>query len=593
MKVSFAERPEYLFVGGAAYFKEGEPITLERIADVSLMPSFCHSRIYPRLVGGKWMHSCIYVKMPLLLASWSWGSRGVSFPVYAGIEGGRVPLCFSLYSSEEGVVFELGITSEEEVLRRRAKDYADWIVPEVKLEKDRIGRSLAGRTVSLELSRHFGEDWQTLARETSERLLKGITPKLDLPHHLRKSINWLNRAFDPEENVFLFGIRRDRAEPAGGYWTLPTYTTLASDIYALSMKASDEAVSEMSLAAKELALVADASGLVNGGRVWHNTARFDSRSGRLAFYDHLGTGIGGYPGGQGTILRSLIERALLGDRDPRLETVVREGLDWLLFSMFPDGHWARTYRVFDDTSDFELETGEGSYSVGGNSEGAIALILAYRLFRDRKYLDGARRAVEWVNRFADGGVITSGYLRDSKQDEVDGVSAIFATEANLLLHDLTGDNLFLRKGLEFATYLLTWQRLWDVPAFDTLLFSFSPRVATCETAWLAHAYHRVYSSTGEDFWLRQSEIAFSSLKGEDEFEGYGEASYYDENLVLHPLQFDAVYSANAVLRYCMARMKQEKIELEVKSRRLYREYRRQMRRSLARKGWDKVRRTIG
>lgn len=593
LRFSFSKKPGYVFVGGAAYFKGSGPITLKTIRDISLMPGFCHTRIYPREVDGRWIHSCMYVKMPLLLTSSTSGSSGIAFPACVDIEGNRIPLSFSLFSSGEKTVFELGIFAQEEVFRRKGRDYDDWMVPDVELQKECVRRNLRDRRVTLSFDFYRSHNWKALVRSFVERRKEKTTGGTDLNRHLNKSVNWLNSAFDPECNLFLLGTRRDRQAAAGGYWGLPTYGTLPSELYSLSKRVEDEIVLEMSRGARELMLDENASELLENGRVWYNTARVDPRSGQLIFYNHLGTGIAGYPGGQATALRALLERARSGDDAPRLVRSAEEGLAWLRSAMFEDGHWARTYAVFEETSRFKLETGEESCSVGANAEGTIALLLAYQVLKDTSYLSSARKALEWTNRFRDGGVLTSGYLRDSRQDETDGVSAIFAAQANLLCHEITGEDAYGRAAEEFATYLLTWQRWWDVPGFDTLIFSFSPRMATCETVWVAETYYEMYRHTGDDFWLRESELAFGTLKVEDSFQGYGEGLYYDENLDTHPLKFDAVYSACAVLRYVLRRMEGESLRLNVESKRLYRTFRRQLKRGALRRGWGRIKRMIG
>lgn len=578
-------------MGGAAYSK-GEQINLKAIRDISLMPAFCHTRIYPRELEGRWIHSCMYVKMPLFLISSEKSACGVAFPVNVTVEGVKIPLTFSLSSVENRTVFELGITGDEQVFKRKKKEYDDWLSPHVELEKKQVTRDLRDRRISLSFDFYEGRGWKDVVRDFLKGRPKARVGEIDLNVHLSKSVNWLNSVFDPEYNLFLFGTRRERLAPAGNYWGLPTYNTLASDLYSLSKRVKHESILEMSRAAKELMLHENASKLLENGRVWHNAARFDVRSRKLTFYSHLGTGIAGYPGGQATALRALLERVCLGDDDSRLIRAIKEGLSWLESSMFEDGHWARTYPVFEEASKFKMERGEESYSVGGNGEGVTALLLAYRLFQDDSYLASAIKALEWTNRFAEGGVLTSGYLRDNRQEEVDGVSAIFAAQANLLACEITGEGLYRQMAEEFATYLLTWQRWWDVPAFDTLIFSFSPRIATCETVWLADVYYEMYRHTEDEFWLRQSETAFGALGSEDAYRGYGEGFYYDEELRLHPLMFDAVYSASAVLRYALHRLERDELNINVESERLHRIFKRKMRRGKIERGLAKIRRVI-
>lgn len=534
----------------------------------------------------------MYVKMPLFLISSQKGASAVAFPVHVTVEETKIPLTFSVFSLGDKTVFELGITGNEQVFRRKKRDYDDWLSPHVELEKKEIKRDLQGKRIPLSFDLYQSGDWKDIVREFLRRKRVAPVRETDLNAHLNKSVNWLNSAFDPECGLFLLGTRRDRRAPLGGHWGLPTYNTLASDLYSLSTRVEDESVLEMSRGAKELMLEENASMLLKDGRVWQNTARLDPGSRRLVFYSHLGTGIAGYPGGQATALRTLLERVCLGDDDSNLIKAIKEGLSWLESSMFGDGHWARTYPVFEEISEFKLETGKESYSVGGNGEGVTALLLAYRLFKDDSYLASAIKALEWTNRFAEGGVLTSGYLRDNRQDEVDGVSAIFAAQANLLAYEITREDVYRRMAEEFATYLLTWQRWWDVPAFDTLIFSFSPRIATCETVWLAEVYYEMYRHTKDEFWLRQSEVAFSALKAEDAYGGYGEGFYYDEELRLHALMFDAVYSASAVLRYVLQRMKKDELSISIESERLHKIFRRQMTRDRIRRGFAKIRRVI-
>jgi len=556
------------------------------------MPAFCHTRIYPRELEGRWIHSCMYVKMPVFLISSEKGASGLAFPVHVTVEGKKIPLAFSLFSLEDRTIFELGITGNEQVFKRKKKDYDDWLSPHVELERKEIKRDLLGKKVSLSFAFYQSPDWKGVVRQFLRGKHMVAAGETDLNVHLNKSVNWLNSVFDPECNLFLLGTRRDRRAPLGEYWGLPTYNTLASDLYSLSARVKDESILEMSTGAKELMLDRNASLLLRDGRVWHNTVRLEPGSRKLAYYSHLGTGIAGYPGGQATALRTLLERACLGDDDSNLIRAIKEGLSWLESSMFEDGHWARTYPVFEEISKFKMETGEESYSVGGNGEGITALLLAYRLFQDDYYLASARKALEWTNRFAEGGVLTSGYLRDNRQDEVDGVSAIFAAQANLLACEITGEDLYGRMAEEFATYLLTWQRWWDVPAFDTLIFSFSPRIATCETVWLADVYYEMYRHTEDEFWLRQSETAFGALGAEDAYRGYGEGFYYDDELRLHPLMFDAVYSSSAVLRYALHRIGRDELRVNVESERLHKIFRRQMRRSKIGRGLAKIRKVI-
>ncbi|RLD18344.1 MAG: hypothetical protein DRI36_01675, partial [Caldiserica bacterium] len=74
---------DYAFIGGAYYVKGKKVFNIKEIKDISLMPSFCHTRIFPQeLEKDDWIHSCIYVQMPLFCYQKGDSSVGFSFSPY-------------------------------------------------------------------------------------------------------------------------------------------------------------------------------------------------------------------------------------------------------------------------------------------------------------------------------------------------------------------------------------------------------------------------------------------------------------------------------------------------------------------------------
>jgi len=549
ISLSINSKINYAFIGGCYYVKNKEKFSLKNLKDISLMPYYCYARIFPQKHDKLWLHSSLYIKMPLLCIQDNNDAYGISFEPILKVDNIKLPLALVFQNEEGKIIFELGIFNDFDIYKKEHKDYIEWNTKKLKLMGKYI-LNLQGKKLKIRFKEYYGDDWKDIVQQYLYDL-NLEREKIDIIFHFNKTINFLYSVYDKKEGIYIEWKLRNKNGFMSYYFALPIYNTLVSDLYLIYKKTNNIKIKEISEGVKRLLLNERASKLFNEGRVWHNSVSKSLKG--IRFFTHLGTGLGGYPGGQATILRSFLERIKYGDNDPELIKKTKQGLKWLLNNLHEDGHWNRVYYVFEERSPFKLETGETSYSVGGNAEGAIALLLAHDVFGDKIYLDKGLLALDWVNKFIEGGVITSGYLRDNKQDETDGVSAIFAVQANLMAYKLLKEKEYLDYALDFGYYMTTWQRWWDkeYPSFDTLVFSFTPRIAPCETVWAAEAYLDLYNATNDELWLILSENAFKSINYENNYGGYSEAIYYDEKLGLHPHHFECVYTTDAVLRYLL------------------------------------------
>lgn len=571
---TFESSIDYGFVGGTYYVKGQKAFSLNELNDISLMPSFCYTRIFPQQFGDDWVHSCMYVKMPLMCVQTGSKAYGLAFEPYINLKNGaRMPLAFAFSSDGTRTTLKLGVMNNFEVHKRSEEEFIRWFDPFVTLESYRKSYDFTDETAAFSIKEYEVEgSWldivQMYLKEQNFETLGA--EEVQSEFHFTKVLSWLYSVFEPKTGIFIGNKSRD--DPGfKGYRSLPTYNTLVVDLYNLSKITNNPKLQEMERKTKDLLLHPKASFLFSDGRVWHNTLHYYRYKKKPLFSSHLGTGLAGYPGGQATVLRALLERIKRGDDDKRLIDITKEGLTWLVNNLNPDGHWNRVHYIFKETTGIELETGSNSYSTGGNAEGVLALLLAYEAFNGLSYLEKGMLALDWVNQFAENSVLTSGYLRDNKQIEPDGVSAIFALQANVKAYELTGKEEYLDYACKFAWYMITWQRWWDIPSFDTLVFSFTPRIAPCETVWAAEAYLDLYRITGDELWLRFSQIAFNAINYENKFEGYSEAIYYDENLKLYELNFECVYTASAVLKYLIKLCEGKIPRFEIKKGEFFRE----------------------
>ena len=545
---------EQAFVGGALHSSAARSETIADLRDISLMPAYCHTRRFPEKVDGQWLHSAAYVKMPLVCVSRPGESRGLVFPPAVEIGEGRETLHFSFEKTAEGCVFELGFLRDSIVWRKGDESYGAWddaeLVPERHCPKV-DGQELKLRFVELE-----GASWEDIVRRylMEEAWGEKPPPEVDSEAHTAKALRWLGAVREPESGLFLEWKWRDRPGFKGGLrLNLPCYHTLAGDLARVASRSGDPTLKTWARETLELALRDDASVQLSEGRLWWNTLRYDPLERSFHYRNHLGSGLGGYPGGQATILRSLIEAALDGAEASRLRERIDRGLQWLLMTQRKDGSWARVRYDLAETSGVDLPAGDETSSLGANAEGAWCLLLAHRLNGGMEELAAGLKALHWVNERAGDPPVGHGYLRDNHQEEAEGVSLIFAIFANLAARDTTLDESYLREALRFGLGLSTWQRWWDLPSLDPMAFSFGPRVAPCESAWAAEAYEELFQHSGDSLWRELSNAALSALVHEDPWPGFSEASYYDEKLELHPHLFECVYTASAVLRVGLQR----------------------------------------
>jgi hypothetical protein len=94
-------------------------------------------------------------------------------------------------------------------------------------------------------------------------------------------------------------------------------------------------------------------------------------------------------------------RAFVETRDPRIGSALRRGADWLVAAMDEDGAWRRFSSPFTSAK-------LNSY----NTRSAFGLVRASEALGEQRYLDAARRNVEWTL----GRALPNGWLPDNCLD---------------------------------------------------------------------------------------------------------------------------------------------------------------------------------
>jgi hypothetical protein len=546
--------PEVVVIGGLFYYNRNvSKYCLTGTGDyesINLLDSYTHTRIFPHRFEGKIYVSSYYVGLPILYAQKGEKSFGFTFQPFLKTNGSLVPFFFH-YSYENGKLkFSVNGFEPFTAYVKSDKAFTGWREGGWEAPREISWTGVDDRLFKTQI---FYKRLDAILRKVCGKSANVVN--IDTDFIANKARRHLLAIWEEKNGVFAASNSRF-AKKTFELTVAPLFDTLLSNVYLLGKAMGDEYLSHVSKKYKETILSDDASvSFPEGFRVWNNIAGFNRR---LLFSNIYNTGVGGFPGGQATIVRSLLARFMRGDADPRLLNYGLQGAEWLRGALFGDGHWARSYVLPKmNYSATGSDTGEDSLSIGANAEGSSALFLAYEASRSEKYLHAARKALDFVNRFSMPWPLAFGYLRDNKMREADGISSVFAISANLKAYRLLEDKAYLDAALRWGWYLMTWVRIWkinDLPvdwSMDPLISSFKPRVSSFETALAASAALELFEATKDEFWLKISENIINRINVENSYLGYSEGLYISLDKELKSVPFESSYATSAVVEWLL------------------------------------------
>jgi hypothetical protein len=136
----------------------------------------------------------------------------------------------------------------------------------------------------------------------------------------------------------------------------------------------------------------------------------------------------------------------------------------------PNGSWYRGYTMEGKpvADPPEWFGGSGIERDSGVIFPAEVLVELYKLTKDRKYLDSAKRAADYIRMTYVNEVRYVGGLNDTthiKSVKIDAVGVMFAMRSMLVVYEETKDPALLVGARDAARILASWTYLWDIP-FD-------------------------------------------------------------------------------------------------------------------------------
>ena len=144
-----------------------------------------------------------------------------------------------------------------------------------------------------------------------------------------------------------------------------------------------------------------------------------------------------------------------GRQHKEWERVIRHMLDNFVAIQKADGSFARKFR--DDGSDVDA-------SCGSTPSATVPLVMGYKYFRDKRYLQAARRTIDYLERNI---IAPSDYFSSTLdancEDKEAAISAATATYYMALVTKGKERQRYIGLCQKAAYFALSWYYLWDVP----------------------------------------------------------------------------------------------------------------------------------
>ncbi len=155
------------------------------------------------------------------------------------------------------------------------------------------------------------------------------------------------------------------------------------------------------------------------------------------------------------VLHYLRYEKLQGRRHKDWEQKMRTLLDRMVELLKPDGHYARKFR--DDNTDVDAS--------GGSTPSATStLVMGYKYFKDKRYLEAARSTVGYLEQnIISKSDYFSSTLDANCEDKEAAISAVTATYYMAMVTSGQERQHYVDLCRQAAYFALSWYYLWDVP----------------------------------------------------------------------------------------------------------------------------------
>lgn len=309
------------------------------------------------------------------------------------------------------------------------------------------------------------------------------------------------------------------------------------------------------------------------GKIWYELTNCDGKELSGNFYMH--TGYAGYPGGQATIALNLLNYFFLKKQkericDKEILKAAKDSLEYIISTQNENGSWPAAIKQKMEPK-IRLTNFEEHETTGGTAECLRALLTGYKIFKKKKYLKHALKALEYLKPKQEKGYACFGFntLRDIGIDEVEGISAVYAINAFLDACEILGKREYLDNAMIWSSYLLSWVYWWSTEKikfkgyFHPISQSITPRISPYESLMVVSLYLRLFKFTKKQFWKNMALFTYKKVLDLVEKDG-GMCECYFPNFIdsLGTIPMEQTFATSELLKASMEISNLKKIKLE-------------------------------
>lgn len=246
------------------------------------------------------------------------------------------------------------------------------------------------------------------------------------------------------------------------------------------------------------------------GIIWYNMTNLTKHG--LQGYFYMDCGYAGYPGGQATIALHLL-RYIQRTPNGEIKKIVKQSLKYILSTQKKDGSWPMAIKQ-EGIIRFRPEKLSEYTSHGGTAEAVQALLLASTIYKSKKYMKSAEKALSYLKT---SHPICYNGLRDIGIMEPEAFSTVSVIHAFLDGYDHTKNEEYLQQAYTYSMYLVTWIYLYDTQQwnlrydFHPISYSITPRLSPYESVWVVSTFLRLYTYSKKDFWLTLARLSYNAV----------------------------------------------------------------------------------
>lgn len=526
---------KYGFIAGMSYFTD--KLTLDNNSqEMFPFSSYYMYKIEDLEQGGTDYKPLINTKLPLIVLDYGSKSKIIKFDKIINPE-----------SKERTIYPYLGVKEREEtyllefVAPKKIKTWnknSAWLG---KAKKELKDNKIENKDKFKLKESKISGSWMKGLRQHYKEEFNQVGHQIDSRENIIDLKRALNRAWDSDLKTFHQLPWRDHSGYSLDYHSYSLLGFEAKRVnyfYQMWLNSKDKDYLKWSQQLINLFLNSNLYKEVGNTLIWYNMTHYNGKN--LSGFFYLGCGYYGYPSGQSTMSFHLLDyldrKENWTEKDKKLLKLIKRNLKFIIQTQKNNGRWPF---AFSSLSDIKQNMSQEE-SIGAIGESVRALLKAYKIIENSKYLEAAKKGLKSLPKPP----ICYNGLRDIGTNEPEGFSAYSVINACLDAYDILNQEEYLKKATRYSYYLSSWHYSQDL-TFNSkgrtktvplkgfahpISKSIPLRVSPYETCLSSRAFYRMFRKTDNKFWRNLSLKCYEKVnKAVNKDHSLSEGIFYNED----------------------------------------------------------------